>query len=145
VREVQEWIDLVRQSFQCVEELCYLEDIISTGGGAGESSVTRVRSGWKKFRELLQLLTLRGLSLQTKGYFYAACVRSVMLYGSETWPVKNEDIRRLRHTEMRMARWMCGASTYVYSPSSLARFHYHRALHFLHKLHSSKGKPPQCQ
>ncbi len=31
-------------SFECVEEFCYLGDMISVDGGAGSSSVARVRS-----------------------------------------------------------------------------------------------------
>ena len=55
------------------------------------------------------MLTLRGCSLKLKGKLYAACVRSVMVYGSETWAMKEEDVRRLERTEMQMVRWMCGA------------------------------------
>ena len=76
-----ERIVLAGESFDCVEEFCYLGDVICAGGGAGASSVARVRSGWKKFRELLPLLTLKGFSLQAKGCLYATCVRSIMLYG----------------------------------------------------------------
>ena len=106
----QENIVLAGESFECVEDFCYLGDVICAGGGAGASSVARVRSGWMKFRELLPLLTMRGLSLRQKGRLYASCVRSVMLYGSETWAVKVEDTRRLERTEMKMVRWMCGPS-----------------------------------
>ena len=31
-----------------------------------------------------------------------------MLYGSETWPTKVEDIRKMQRSEMRMLRWMTG-------------------------------------
>ena len=31
-----------------------------------------------------------------------------MLYGSETWPVKKENVVALQRAEMRMVRWMCG-------------------------------------
>ena len=33
-----------------------------------------------------------------------------MLYGSETWPVKEEDVCRIERTEMQMVRWMCNES-----------------------------------
>ena len=33
-----------------------------------------------------------------------------MVYGSETWPVKAEDMQRLERTERMMVRWMCGVS-----------------------------------
>ena len=108
--ESPDTIELAGETLECVREFCYLGDMISADGGAVSSSVARVRSGWKSFRELQPLLTKRGLSLRAKGQLYAACVRSVMLYGSETWPVKVTDVMRLRRTEMRMVRWMCGAA-----------------------------------
>ena len=37
-----------------------------------------------------------------------ACVRSSMLHGSETWPVRKENVVALQRAEMRLVRWMCG-------------------------------------
>jgi len=31
-----------------------------------------------------------------------------MLYGSETWPVRKENVVTLQQAEMRIVRWMCG-------------------------------------
>src|SRR5213080_962493 len=31
-----------------------------------------------------------------------------MVYGSETWPAKVEDMQHLERTERMMMRWMCG-------------------------------------
>jgi len=31
-----------------------------------------------------------------------------MLHGSETWPVRKENMVSLQQAEMRMVRWMCG-------------------------------------
>ena len=39
-----------------------------------------------------------------------ACMRPVLLYGSETWPVKEEDMVRLHRTEMSMLRCMSHAT-----------------------------------
>ena len=63
-----------------------------------------------KFRELLPILSSRAFSLKKKGSFYQACVRPVLLHGSETWPVKEEDLVRLHRTEMSMLRWMSHAT-----------------------------------
>jgi len=35
-------------------------------------------------------------------------VRSSMLHGSETWPVRKENEVALQRAELRMVRWMCG-------------------------------------
>ena len=97
-------------TLQCVNEFCYLGDMLSPGGGAESSSICRVRCSWKKFRELLPMLTSKGLSLKLIGKLYDSCVRSVMLYGGETWAIKEDDIRRLEITDLCMIRWMCNVS-----------------------------------
>ena len=78
-------------SLECVDKFCYLGDMIGAGGGVEAAVIARIRSGWKKFSELLPRLTSKGTSSRLKGKLYAACVRSVMLYGSETWVIKKED------------------------------------------------------
>lgn len=40
--------------------------------------------------ELLPLSTMRSLLLYTKGKIYAICLRNVMLYKSENWPLMEE-------------------------------------------------------
>ena len=96
--------------FEIVNQFCYLGDMIGAGGGAGDASRTRVRSGWKKFHELAPVLTLKGASHTMKGKIYSTCVRSAMVYGSETWPMKDEDLHRLQRAEKAMMRRMCGVT-----------------------------------
>ena len=55
----------------------------------------------------MPLLANRGLLLGAKDRLYSACVLSVMLYGKETWPVKEEDVNRLERNDVTMVRWMC--------------------------------------
>jgi len=38
---------------------------------------------------------------------FSSGVRSSVLHGSETWPVRKENVA-LQLAEMRMVRWMCG-------------------------------------
>jgi len=52
---------------------------------------TRIRIGWNKFRQLVPLLTNKDISLTVRGRLYSSCVRSRMLHGSETWPVRKEN------------------------------------------------------
>ena len=76
-----------------------------------DSAVTaRIRSGWNKFRELQPLLTSKAPSLKMKGTVYAACVRSCMTYGSETWAMKADQEDQMEKAEMRMIRWMSGST-----------------------------------
>ena len=49
-------------------------------------------------------------SLRMKGVVYKACVRSVLTYGAETWTMKTGVFQRLRATERRMLRIICGVT-----------------------------------
>jgi len=44
-------------------------------------------------------------------------VRSSMLHGSETWPVRKENEVALQRAEMRMVRWMYGVKIQDRVPS----------------------------
>jgi len=52
----------------------------------------------------------RGASLKIKGKIYRACVQSGLVYGTETWAMKVDDMKRLERSERMMVRWMCGVS-----------------------------------
>ena len=52
------------------------------------------------------MLASRGLPLVRKGKLYSACAYSVMLSGNETWPVKEEDVIRLKRSDARMVIWI---------------------------------------
>ena len=42
---------------------------------------------------------------------FGACVHSpVLLYGCETWAVKEEDTQRIERNDEAMIRWICGVS-----------------------------------
>ena len=44
-----------------------------------------------------------------------------MLHGSETWPVRKENVVALQRAEMRMVRWMCGVKLKDRFPSKELR------------------------
>ena len=54
------------ETVEAVPEFCYLEDMLSAGGGCELAAVTRCKSAWSKFRQLLPLLTNRNLPLLTR-------------------------------------------------------------------------------
>ena len=49
-------------------------------------------------------------SRRMKGVVYTACVRSVLTHGAETWAMKVGVFQRLRATERRMLRMICGVT-----------------------------------
>jgi len=64
--------------------------------------------GWNKFRQLVPLFTNKDISLIMRGRLYSSCVRSSMLHGSDTWPIRKENEVALHWAEMRMVRWIYG-------------------------------------
>ena len=53
---------------EVVASFCYLGDMLSAGGGCKIMVTTHVKTAWKKFRELLPVLTSRHLSYKTRGH-----------------------------------------------------------------------------
>lgn len=66
-----------------LDKFCYLGDVIDGKGDAEAAITARIRSGWKKFKDMPGVLCLR-----IKGELYKARVRSAMIYDSETWALK---------------------------------------------------------
>ena len=106
-RPLQE-ISLGEDKLEVVADFCYLGDVISAGGGCELATITRCKIAWRKFRELIPILTNRHLPLITRGRVYSTCVRSAMLHGSETWAISAGSTNRLRRNDHAMIRWLCG-------------------------------------
>jgi len=81
--------------------------MLTVDGDADAAAEARIRIGWNKSLQLVPLLTNRDISLIKRGRLYSSCMRSSMLHGSETWPVRKENELAPRQAEMRMVRWMC--------------------------------------
>ena len=118
-----EQLEVDGEELQVVDSFCYLGDSLSAGGGCEVSSITRIRAAWGKFRELLPILTSRSLSLLKRGEVYSCCVRSTMLYGSETWAQTRETLQRMQRNDRTMIRWICGVrlSDRIHSDALLAK------------------------
>jgi len=93
-------------NLEVVDKFCYPGDMLSVDEDADAAVEARIRTGWNKFRQLVPLLTNRDISLIRRGRLYSSCVRSSMLHGSETWPIRKENKVALQRAEMRMVRWM---------------------------------------
>ena len=84
------FITIDRDEFEIVSELSwwysYLSGVIGQAGDCTEAVTAGTELAWKAFHEPLPILTYKGISLVKRGKVFKACVRSVLLYGSETWP-----------------------------------------------------------
>jgi hypothetical protein len=95
---------------ECVSKVCNLGDTIGSSGGAEEASRARVWCAGGKFRGLASILTSRGAYLKVKGKMCSVCVPYVVTWGSETWPMRMEDLRRLERADKMTIRRMCGVT-----------------------------------
>ena len=66
-----------------------------------------MKTAWKKFKELIPVLSSRHLSFKTCGHVYSSCVRNAMLHASETWPLTKPSLQRLQRNDRAMVRQIC--------------------------------------
>ena len=81
--------------------------MLSAAGGCELSTTTHVNTAWKKFNDLLPVLSSCHLSFKTCGRVYSSCVRSAMLHASETWPLTKPNLQRLQQNDRAMIRQIC--------------------------------------
>ncbi|TNN07625.1 Retrovirus-related Pol polyprotein from type-2 retrotransposable element R2DM, partial [Schistosoma japonicum] len=107
---LQDWVasapELVIGSevVQRVDHFTYLGSLISADGLVTDEISARIQKARLAFAKLRHLWRRRDIRLLTKGRVYRAEVRSVLLYGSNTWPLRVEDIRRLLVFDHRCLR-----------------------------------------
>ena len=80
----QKEVQVGPDKLEVVASFCYQGDMLSAAGGCELSTTTRVKTAWKKLKDLLPVLSSRHLSFKTRGHVYSSCVRSAMLHASET-------------------------------------------------------------
>ena len=91
----QKEVQVGPDKLEVVASFCYLGDMLSAAGGCELSTTTRVKTAWKKFKDLLPVLSSRHLSFKTRGRVYSYCVRSAMLHARETWPLTKPNLQHL--------------------------------------------------
>ena len=90
-----------------VNQFRYLGSIIQNDGNIGNDVTHRIQTGWKKWRSATGVICDRNFPIKLKGKFYRTAIRPAMLYGSECWAIKKQQIHKMNVAEMRMLRWMC--------------------------------------
>ena len=100
-------IEKLCDEVDAVNGFCDLGDRLNASGGCEAAVIAGVRIGWVRFRECGVLLLGNRFPLRMKGKVYRCCVRSAILYGSETWCLKENEKATLRRTERAMGRAMC--------------------------------------
>ncbi len=93
---------------EVVDNFCYLGDAIRYEGGAEAAVRGRIACTWKSWRELASSLVNQNIPLGSRAQVYRACVRSVILYGAETWAMTKQCEALLIRYDVRMLRYVMG-------------------------------------
>ena len=104
-------ITINKDEFEIVSGFCYLGDVVGQTGGCTDTVTARIGSAWKAFHETLQMLTNKSVSLVNHGKVFKASVRSVLLYGSEIWPLSTEDLSQIKRCDHAMICWLSNVKT----------------------------------
>ena len=86
----------------------YLGSTISETGGIDREISCRIAKARSAFCRLNNLWRSEEVTLRTKMHIYNAAIRSVLLYGSNTWPAKMSDIKQLEVFENYCRRRILG-------------------------------------
>ena len=92
---------------EMVASFCYLVDMLSVAGGCELSTTKRVKTAWRKFKELLLVLSSCHLSFETSGRVFSSCALSAMLHANETWLLTKPNLQRLQRNDRAMNRQIC--------------------------------------
>ncbi|VDP78322.1 unnamed protein product, partial [Schistosoma mattheei] len=84
-----------RKAIERVDNFTYLGSLISPNGLVSDEISARIRKARLAFANLRHLWLRREIRLSIKGRVYCTAVRSVLIYGSETWPLRVEGSRML--------------------------------------------------
>jgi hypothetical protein len=96
------------KSFERVEEFKYLGATLMNRNSIREEIKSKLKSGNACYHSVLNLLSSRLLSKNTKIRVYRTIILPVVLYGCETWSLTPREEQRLRVFENRVLRRIFG-------------------------------------
>ena len=95
-------IEKLCDEVETVNRFCHLGDRLNASGGCKVEVTATVRISWVRFRKCGELLLGNRFPLKMKSKIYRCCVRSAILYGSETRCLKENEKAISRRTERVM-------------------------------------------
>ena len=101
-------ITLGGDTLEVVESFKYLGSDTDGKGSATGDIRRRIAMAVGTFNALSERVWKQPVAVGIKKRIYDACIRSILLYGCETWQMLEEDIRRLESCEMRFWRRILG-------------------------------------
>ncbi|CAH8506219.1 unnamed protein product [Dicrocoelium dendriticum] len=93
---------------EVVDQFAYHSSCISNDGHIETDVSSRIAKARAGFLNLRHFWRQKGISVRLKGRVYKATVRAALLYGSETLPLRSEDLWRLQVFDHRCLRSIAG-------------------------------------
>jgi hypothetical protein len=87
-------------------DFCYLGSIVDENGGTSREVSARIQKARGSFFKLRRVWLSKSLRKCTKIRIFNACVKSVLLYGCETWLATKEIQRKIRTFVNRCLRYI---------------------------------------
>ncbi|XP_078617289.1 uncharacterized protein LOC144885281 [Branchiostoma floridae x Branchiostoma japonicum] len=81
---------------ETVKEFTYLGSVISSDGGATKDVEARIGKGNAAFVQLRPVWRARNISLRTKLRIFESNFKSILLYGCETWGLRQANMKKLQ-------------------------------------------------
>jgi hypothetical protein len=101
-------LQLGEEEIEEVKEFVYLGSIISKRGGSDEDITARIKKAKATFSQLSPIWKSKQISLNTKISLINTDVKSVLLYGCETWKETREIWKKLQRYVNRCLRFILG-------------------------------------
>jgi len=96
------------QPINRVTEFKYLGRILEENDNDDPAALRQLARAREKWGRMSRLLSSQGASASTRGYFYKAIIQAVLLYGSESWTLSNNTLKKFRSFHSRVARYLTG-------------------------------------
>ena len=96
----QKEVQVGPDKLEVVASFCYPGHMLSAAGGCKLSTTTRVKTAWKKFKDLLPVLSSRHLSFKTRGGVYSS------LCAERNAPCQ-PNLQHLQRNDRAMIRQIC--------------------------------------
>jgi hypothetical protein len=92
---VNQGLGLNGEDIKRSSDFCYLGSIVAENGGTSREVNARIQKAKGSFSKLRRVWLSKSLRKDTKIRIFNACMKSVLLYGCETWLVTNEIQRKM--------------------------------------------------
>ncbi|MGI4816809.1 MAG: reverse transcriptase domain-containing protein [Janthinobacterium lividum] len=101
-------VTIGQHNFEVVKDFVYLGSSVNTSNNTSEEIIRRIVVGSRCLFGLSKLLRSKHLSRKTKIQIYLTLILPIVMYGSESWELKEADCERLLVFERRVLRIIFG-------------------------------------